>query len=156
MHSAIVDEVLFGFPKYPIGCWHQLQFRFSYLGTGCHRVSAPFCHDLVCLFNFRGKALPHDLPALRDLRRVVDSSVCWDLYLFLRWSGILQALYMWNWQTEVSINNSIIFITNIHYMSKSVLRVKMVGSNNCTSLIYRYLVLTKLLKNSPILSPPHL
>ena len=124
-----------------------------------HWLPQGFCSILPgsCLsLQFQGQTLPHDLPALRDLRRVVDSSVCSDLYLFLRRSGIFQALYKWNWQPEVSINNSIIFITNIHYMSKSVLRVKMVGSKNCTSLIYIYLVLTQLLKNNPILSPPHL
>ena len=120
-----------------------------------HWLPWGFCSILwwSCLFNFRGKGLLHDLTVLRDLRRVVDSSICSDLYLLLRWSGILQVLYVWNWQLEVSVNNWIIFISNIHHMSKSVLGVKMVGSKNCTSLIYRYSILTQLLKNNPYPRP---
>lgn len=40
-------------------------------------------------------------------------------------------------------------------MSKSVLRVKC-GGQRTAILVYRYPVLTQLLKNNPILSPPHL
>lgn len=47
VYSVVVDEVVYGCPKYLTDGQCQLQFRFSYLSTGSHGVSVPFCCDFL-------------------------------------------------------------------------------------------------------------
>lgn len=68
----------------------HLQLRCSYPGTGFLDVSALInfysLYPSVSLANFKGTGLSHDLTSLTNLKRLVDFSVCLDIYLLMGWS----------------------------------------------------------------------
>lgn len=76
---------------------HQVQFRFSYPGTGacsfCSQVLGLLSCDSLnfpsCLSNFWVSGLTCDLTSLMNLKGVVNFSVCQAFCLLFRWSSDL-------------------------------------------------------------------
>lgn len=127
--------------KIPADWLSPLPFRCPSLGAESHGVSAPFCCDSldppVCLFNLGATLCPVASLLFRIQELLISFSLFWFSFVVRMEWLLLQALYMWNWQPEVPMNNLIIFISNIHHIGKRVLGVKVVWSKNCTPLTYR-------------------
>lgn len=68
--------------------FHQLQFWFAYPWPWFPRSFCSSKHDSlyspVCLYSLGGTNLSCVLPSLRDLKRVIDFSICSPFYLLLR------------------------------------------------------------------------
>lgn len=81
---------------------NMLQFIFFYPGTGSHTdfcswisalVNCDYLYSSLCLSNFRVSGLPCDLISLKDIRRVVDFSVCL-VFCILLWCTVLSSLHI--------------------------------------------------------------